>query len=60
VDLARPHRIPSLFEHSYHGLEHWAHLGWSRPRFARIVYGSVEQLGVERAEPRELNLGSRV
>src|SRR5450759_2882982 len=27
VNLPRPHRVPGLFEHPYHGLEHWAHFG---------------------------------
>ena len=60
VNLPRPHRVPGLFEHPYHGLEHWAHFGRNRPRFTRISQGFATQLVVERADPRKLNPGSRV
>jgi hypothetical protein len=60
VNLPYLHRSPDLFEHAYHGLEHWAHPGQNRPGLTRIGRGPTEQLVVERAEPRELNPGSRV
>jgi len=60
VDLACPHRLPGQLEYQRHGLEYWAHLGGSRPRFTRIDQGPAEQSVVERAEPRELNPESRV
>jgi hypothetical protein len=60
VNLPHLHRAPGLFEHTCHSLEHWAHSGGSRPRLTRIDQGSAEQLVVKRADPRELNLGSRV
>jgi len=60
VDRACLHRLPGSFEHQRHGLEHRARLGGSRARFTRIGLGFAEQLVVERADPRELNLGLRV
>ena len=49
VDLARPHRVPGLFEHSYHGLEYRAHLGGNRARLTGIDQSFTEQFVVERA-----------
>jgi len=60
VNLACRHRLSGSLEHPRHGLEHRAHLGGNRPRFARIGLGFAEQFVVERAEPRELNPGLRV
>ena len=60
VNLPHRHRVTGLFEHSYHGFEHWAHFGRNGPRFARIGQGFTEQLVVERPQTRKLNFGSRV
>ena len=60
ANLACRHRLSGSLEHQRHGLEYRAHPGGNRPRFARIGLGFAEQLVVDRAEPRELNPGSRV
>jgi hypothetical protein len=60
VNLPHLHRVPGLFEHHRHRLEHQAYLGGSGTRFTRIRLGFTEQLVVEGTKPRELNLGSRV
>ena len=52
--------LTGWLEYHGYGLEYWAHLGGSRPRFTGIDQGPAEQLVVERAEPRELNPDSRV
>jgi len=58
--LAYVHRLSGPLEHQHHGLEYRARLGRNRPRLARIGQGFLEQLVVERADPRELNPSSRV
>ena len=60
VNIPHLHRVPRLFEHSYHGPEHWAHFCRNRAGFTRIDQSLTEQLVMQRAEPRELNPGSRV